>query len=83
MAVMKFDLDNRLDAIGDTSHELIAIESAECCDGEECGLRPELYLPEKELADHIALHGDRPPISHYHMVASRRHQGARRYSVPI
>ena len=42
MAIMSFTRDDRLDASGDRFPDFVSIEPAKECDGELCGLRPEL-----------------------------------------
>jgi hypothetical protein len=79
MAIIHFTLDDFLDVRGDKSHDFAAIEVAENCDGELCGLRPELCLPLDLYTDYVARYGVRPAKMHSHLVTSRSHPGARRY----
>ncbi len=59
--------------------DCVAIEPAHQCEGEICGLRPELMLPSKEYAEFVARYGDHQAEDHSHLVESRARPGARRY----
>jgi len=76
--IIKFTEDDFLDSLR-RPFDLLRIEEAATCDGEICGARPELTLPAKEYREYVSIHGEKPVGSHWHLVASRDHQGARQY----
>jgi hypothetical protein len=80
---MSFTRDDRLDASGDRSPDFVSIEPAKECDGELCGLRPELVLPAEQYAVYMAVHAERPAVDHSHLVTLRAHPGARHYVFAI
>ena len=59
--------------------EQISLEEKPDCNGEICGARPELILPEKEYQEHVAAYGETPLRPHSHLIGSRNLLGARRY----
>ena len=83
MAVVSFTEDDLLFASGKWLPDVIANESGEDCDGECCGLRPELLLPADAYDQYIARNGERKAAPHSHLVLSRSVPDARRYSYAI
>ena len=79
MAIVHFTCDDSMDASGDRCPDFASIEPAQECDGELCGLRPELVLPPEQYAECVAAHGERPSVDHSHLVTHRAHPGACRY----
>jgi hypothetical protein len=83
MPKISFTEDDRLFGSGKWIPDVVANESAEGCDGERCGLRPERRLPAGAYAEYVARNGGREAASHSHLVLSRSVPNARRYTYPI
>lgn len=77
MAIIRFALDDRLDAMGAPPDNIALEEKATHCDGSLCGARPEIEDRNgrslEDTPEYIARFGRGPVPEHAHMVSSRNH----------
>lgn len=83
MALISFTEDDLLQGSGKWLPDVVARENADGCDGDCCGLRPELWLPADAYAEYVERNGERQAPPHSHLVLSRNVPNARRYRYPI